>query len=561
MPLGTNRETIAEVGLSYSHHLSIIQHSNCRKANKEEVEMSWSRHQSLHRIRSFRATAPAASISLRSFDLSYMTARAAAIQATMRAGAKSEPLIFDVPPDAAIQVEGVHVYIQLLDFAAAMTERERETEASHRRVLSMLHLNYAACDQVAEEFEAQRVDFHGARMHAVIISPPGPGSERERAERALAFADAAKRAIEEVGRTTENGRYSTRVRVGLDSGSAVAVNSGTKDEREPLFLGAPANYAAKLAEGSEEGVFMSNRVRKDLGLPQLLSIDTLAVERASPTSSIGNVGLSANTTFQSKRLSDAAIETAASRARDRFILAVGTDAAFSFHRHTPPLSTIDFALLKPSNSVRMGLMSIFGDIDGFTKYVDECIAAQRIGEMVSNLHVIRSELAATLSEDFLGRKVRFIGDCIHGLLARGTSQETDASGSVVAAVRAAGGMRSSFELCQEELGGIDKLGLAIGLEFGETPITRIGIRGDRSVRCSVSRAVSRSEDLQGGCTGEQTALGPTALGHAPASIRRLFDGGVAWGLDAGSIDEHLSAPPVISSGEVSASASPYNSGE
>lgn len=523
--------------------------------------MSWSRHKSLQRIRSFRATAPAASINLRNFDLSYMTARAATIRTRMNLGGKSEPLIFDVPPDTAIRVEGVHVYIQMLDFAAAMTERERETEASHRRVLSMLHLNYAACDQVADEFEAQRVDFHGARMHAVIVSPPGPGNEKERAERALAFADAAKRAIEEVGRTTENGRYSTRIRVGVDSGSAVAVNSGTKDEREPLFLGAPANYAAKLAEGDEEGVFMSNRVRKDLGLPQLFSIDTFAAERANPTSSVGNIGLSTNSSFQSKRLSDADIVTAASRARSRFVLDVGTDASFSFHRHTPPLKAIDFTLLKPSNSIRMGLMSIFGDIDGFTKYVDDCIAQQRIGEMVSNLHVIRSELAATLSEDYSGRKVRFIGDCIHGLLAEGTSQDTDASASVVAAVKAAGGMRSSFELCQEEIGGIDKLGIAIGLEFGETPITRIGIRGERSVRCSVSRAVSRSEELQGDCTGDQTALGPTALNHAPASIRRLFEGGVAWGLDSESVGEHLGSPPVVSSGTVSAVAAPYNAGE
>jgi hypothetical protein len=69
--------------------------------------MSWSRHKSLQRIRSFRATAPAASINLRNFDLSYMTARAATIQAKMKLGGKSEPLIFDVPPDTAIQVEGV----------------------------------------------------------------------------------------------------------------------------------------------------------------------------------------------------------------------------------------------------------------------------------------------------------------------------------------------------------------------------------------------------------------------------------------------------------------------
>ncbi|AUC09869.1 hypothetical protein BLX90_06480 [Rhizobium sp. Y9] len=522
--------------------------------------MGWSQLKCRQRIREFRASAPAGTIGLKTFDQNFLNQRRAMIDERVRLGGRREPLIFDLPRNSAIRVDGVHVYIQMLDFADAMMERDRETEASHRRVLSMLHLNYAACDQVADEFEAQRVDFHGSRMHAVIVSPPGPENARERAERALAFADAAKRAIEEVGRITEGGRYSTRIRIGLDSGAAVAVNSGTKDEREPLFLGAPANYAAKLAEGDEEGVFMSNRVRRDLEIRTLSSLDELFEERASAVQISRFDGLLGRPSVQSKRLSEMAINEAASSARNRFVLDVGTDATFSFHRHTPPLKTIDFSQLMPSKSIRMGLMSVFGDIDGFTKYVDECIAGNRIGEMVSNLHVIRSELAATLSDDYLGRKVRFIGDCIHGLIAEGTAYETDGSASVVAAVKAAGGMRSSFELCQEELDGIGQLGIAIGLEYGETPITRIGIRGDRSVRCSVSRAVSRSESLQSNCDGDQTALGPTALGLAPASVRRLFDEGVAWGLDAGSVEEHLSAPPQVSSGAVTATAAPYSVG-
>jgi class 3 adenylate cyclase len=522
--------------------------------------MSWSQQKSRQRIRAFRAAAPAGDIALKTFDQDYLTQRRILLDERVRLGRSREPLIFDVPSGSAVRVDGVHVYIQMLDFAAAMTERERETEASHRRVLSMLHLNYAACDQVADNFEAQRVDFHGSRMHAVIVSPPGPENTRERAERAFAFADAAKRAIEEVGRTTESGRYSTRIRIGLDSGAAVAVNSGTKDEREPLFLGAPANYAAKLADGDEEGIFMSNRVRRDLGTPALSGFDELFTERSIPAELGGSGSLIQKSGIQTKRLSDAAIETAASRVRKGFALAAGTDASFSFHRHTPPLKSIDFALLMPSHSIRMGMMSIFGDIDGFTKYVDDCIVQQRIREMVSNLHVIRSELAATLSEDYSGRKVRFIGDCIHGLIAEGTAHATDEPASVVAAVKAAGGMRSSFELCQEELEGIERLGIAIGLEYGETPITRIGIRGERSVRCAVSKAVSRSEGLQAACTGEQTAIGPTAISHAPTGIKRLFEDGVAWGLDAESLGEHLSAPVKISSGNVVATAAPYSGG-
>jgi hypothetical protein len=91
------------------------------------------------------------------------------------------------------------VYVQLLDFGSAMLEQQRETEASHRRALTMLHLHYAACDSVAEEFDAQRVDYHGPRMHAVILTPTGAQNSGARAKRALEFADAVKRTIEEVG--------------------------------------------------------------------------------------------------------------------------------------------------------------------------------------------------------------------------------------------------------------------------------------------------------------------------------------------------------------------------
>lgn len=520
--------------------------------------MSWSKDKSLRRIQTFKANSPSSSIEIRTFDESYLQTRQAVLAKKFALDGKREPLIFDIPENAAIRVEGVHVYIQMLDFSSAMIDRDRETEASHKRVLSMLHLNYAACDQVAEEYEAQRVDFHGSRMHAVIVSPPGEHNARQRSERALAFADAVIRAISAVGAATENGRYSTRIRVGVDSGTAIAINSGTRDEREPLFLGAPANYAAKLAEGQAEGIYISNRVRRDLGIVPQVSVDELLTERLSPIYADEISKQSIGSTLQDKRLSEDRIKSVVSRAQDKFVADVGTDANFIFHRHTPPLKTIDFSLLMPSNSIRMGLMSIFGDIDGFTKYVDECIAGRRISEMVSNLHVIRSELAATLTEDFLGRKVRFIGDCIHGLIACGTAFETNGSDSVVSAVKVAGGMRSSFELCQQELPGIANLGLAIGLEYGETPITRIGIRGDRSVRCSVSRAVSSSETLQKECDGEQTAIGPQALQRAPASIKRLFDNGFAWGLDAESIGEHLSAPATVSSGSVSATAAPYD---
>jgi hypothetical protein len=82
---------------------------------------------------------------------------------------------------------------------------------------------------------------------------------------------------------------------------------------------------------------------------------------------------------------------------------------FVFHRHEPPLRSIDFGEVSASRTIRMELVSIFADLSGFTKYVDNCIRTGQVADMVANLHVLRKELAATLREDFGGKKVRFIG--------------------------------------------------------------------------------------------------------------------------------------------------------
>lgn len=521
--------------------------------------MSWSQARSQERIEQFLQTVPASQVSVRNLDEEFLVNRRAVINERARSGRQREQIISDLSRNAAILVDGAHVYVQLLDFGAVMLDQQRETEAGHRRVLGMLHLHYAACDSVAEEFEAQRVDYHGPRMHAVILTPAGAQNAGARARRALEFADAIKRTIDDVGDRTGNGQFKTRVRIGVDSGIAVAINSGSRDEREPLFLGNPANYAAKLAEGADEGIYPSNKVRREAGIPELhVATRALDAERASriyvESFDPGLPGYVTLAGRASKELVTRASDTAVSQ----FASNVGSPAAFTFHRHEPPLRSISFVDLKPSNTIRMELASIFGDIDGFTAYVESCIRNQRISEMVTNLHVIRSELAATLKHDFGGRKVRFIGDCIHGLLAEGTRTETDSSETVREAVHVAAGMRSSFELCQENLPNVNRLGIAIGIEYGTTPISRIGIRGDRSVRCSVSKAVTASEELQSNCGGLETALGPRALQNAPAAISRLFnDSGVASGLDFDALEAHLSSPAVVSSGQASAMAAPY----
>lgn len=310
-----------------------------------------------------------------------------------------------------------------------------------------------------------------------------------------------------------------RFRVGIDVGPCVAINSGRSDEREPMFIGPAANYAAKLVQDDEEGVFLSKNVRQVLGLAMHESRGSMP--RATETD-LTRVRLAGGPTSDVAGLNRSRLDEWRREGRDSTIL---RPADFTFHQHTPPLRSIKYDELSPGNSIRMPLVSIFADLDRYTAYIDHCMANNCISDAVRLLHILRTELNAVLQVDFNGRKVRFIGDCIHGVLADGSSREVDAAESIKSAVLCAGGLRSSFDLARKLVPDADRLGLAIGLEFGATPISRIGIRGERSVRVASSIAVRRSQGVQELCGGDETLIGPDAYAAAPAPIRQLFGPG------------------------------------
>ncbi len=506
--------------------------------------MAWTRARAEKRIGEFLSTVPQTAVSVETFETRYareVQARAS----TGRPPVGANPIVH-IPPSQAVLVNGVHVYVQLTDYHALLLDTQRERVERDKRNLKFLHTHYSASDQIVIAYEAQRVDYHGPRLHAVIATPTGEANELQRINRALDFAMAMKHMIEAVGDRVLGGEFRTGVRIGIDSGMAVAVNSGRADEQEPLFLGNPANQAAKLADGDEPGIFLSDRVRELLGMSRMG--DLARLKRAA------YVQDAAGTARVARMLSDERIRMMAEDVRVALEPQL-RDAEFHFHRHEPPLSTIDYSVLMPSNSIQMQMMSIFADLSGFTRYVQRCIETNRVRELVSNLHVIRKELAAVLKQDFDGKKVRFIGDCLHGILAKGTRSETDAPGSIEAAVLCAGGMRSSFELCQTLLPGIPELGLAIGLEYGGTPVTRLGSQGERSVRCASSRAVSEAERVQSVLTGKETGLGVRALAKASVRVRNLFGAtGRAPGLNYAAVAVLALPMPAVAASTTSAAA-------
>lgn len=478
--------------------------------------MAWNEDRARARIREFIDNVPEGDIRVEDFQTFLTEAR---MQKSAFADTSVRAALVDIPRNRAITTDAVHVYANLVDFNDVLIEAGRETETSHRRALEFLHAHYRGCDELIDEFEMQRVDFHGSRLHAVVLTPLGTENEEERVRVAVAFAAAFRKLVERLG--VDYPQFKTRVCIGVDSGPAVAIDSGRSDERDPLFVGSPANHAAKLAAGDDEGLNLSPRAAALMGRtldPFTKSVVlTEDAERQYLDEDIITASMQRSGGERLEKAYASVVESLqAQRTTD------AGKAVFRFHHKEPPLRDLVYAEHPPSNAVRMDLASIFADVDNFTPDVDNAIATGRIAEAVANLHVIRAEMGAVLRDDFGGRKVCYIGDCIHGLLAEGDRDQTNATATMKKAVGAAAGLRSSFDLCREMLPGTGDLGLAIGVDFGATPICRLGLRGAASVRAAASRATCLSETEQRRCDGTETALGERAYGESPAIIREAF---------------------------------------
>lgn len=417
-----------------------------------------------------------------------------------------------IPTNKAYQVNGVHLYADISNLGDLLATTAAEGERCHKRALRFLNLHQRAVHRILGKCDARRVDFHNQRLHALVAKPYGDDEEKKRLQRAVAIGKLVIDVLAETGDCDED-IPNAKVRIGIDTGLALAVNNGRSGNREPLFLGIPANRAAKLASNwTAAGIFLTNEARKAAGVDEVKE----GTEATTPL-----------TADEIKQCEDAAkLEVT----KDEVVKEWRADneqnpiGAFNFTRPTPPIRNIDISVLTPGNSRRMEAVSIYADIDGFTQYVDEHIK-KNPKDVVRCFHVIRSELDRVVSSDFGGRRIRFIGDCIHALLMEGTAHTTDTEETISASTMCAGALRSSFDLALERLNanGIDVagLGVAIGFEFGPMVVTRLGIQGDR-VRCSVSRGVIASENEQCRCKGTETAIGLSAHDAGTSAVRTLF---------------------------------------
>jgi class 3 adenylate cyclase len=413
----------------------------------------------------------------------------------------------NVPLTKAYRVNGVHVYVEIPNALSLLGVGGTEGEKSHKRLLRFLHLYQRAAHVVLAGGDAMKVDHQNQRLHFVVHKPYD--DERKRIMRAVSVANLLREVI--LGANTHHEELpDAKVCIGIESGITLAVNNGTRGDREPLFIGNAANLAAHLLGPTKEGLFLGDAARKSLGgawVTTDYATSPLAAAQIASCASGSDFDLTPAVllkTWEAELKSIPLVD-------------------FSFSRPTPPLANLDLDSLSPANSRRLEAAVIIADIDGFTRYVATAMASNTAGAAVRLLHVLRKELRDVLV-DFGGRKIRYVGDCLVGVMADGTASETNLTDTVTSVIRCAGALRDAFGVVQNKLPEAAALGLSIGAELGPVAIARLGIKGQMD-RVLVGRAVLASQRAQEDCAGNETALGPVARSSVPAALKSFFPKG------------------------------------
>jgi class 3 adenylate cyclase len=209
---------------------------------------------------------------------------------------KRDMLLESIPTNKAYRVDGVHMYADILNLDAILATTAAEGERCHKRTLRFLNLHQRAVSRILTRCDARRVDFHNQRLHALVAKPYGTEDEKKRVCRAVAIGKLITDVLAETGDDDED-IPNAKVRIGIDTGKSLAVNNGRGGNREPLFLGAPANLAAKLASNlSAEGIFLTNTARKAAGLKEVEGARRR--RRRSPRRRLPSARNSPNSTLQ-----------------------------------------------------------------------------------------------------------------------------------------------------------------------------------------------------------------------------------------------------------------------
>jgi class 3 adenylate cyclase len=389
------------------------------------------------------------------------------------------------------QIFGAHVYVDVPNFGRLATEIEGPEYA---RLIQAVHLYQREVSRIVEDsgaFDGIRIHFQGPKLHALFYRPID--DDADLAQKAVLLQAVLREFVHNVFNPAYPDLADFAISGGADIGDAVGTQDGLKADRELLFIGNPANLAARIIAGRGQ-LRLTSRVHKAL----TKEIQQLCSKADDETFELANFPW----TTLDRQLTTAGVkwtpQASAARLKADKLAFPLKDIDYS-----DADVTIDLDSLGITNNKRVKAVSLFADVDGFTRYVAAATDMEQKRSALRVFHAIRKEMAAVVKQDFGGLRIQYQGDRVQALFHLPNG---DPSAIAAKSVSAAAGLQSSMQYslkeCLPELGSLH---LAIGIDFGVTLVSRLGIRGQRDRIC-LGTAVQGASSCQERCKGGETGI-------------------------------------------------------
>jgi class 3 adenylate cyclase len=414
-------------------------------------------------------------------------------------------------------IYGAHVYVEILGVAALASADDFGTSTDYKRLIQAVHVYQREVSRIVEGssmFDAVRVHFQGTKLHSLFYRPIEDGEEL--AAKAVLLALVLREFVRSVFNPAYPAYSDFDIAAGIDLGSAIGTRNGTKGDRELLFLGAPANHAAKIM--SSAGRLLLTEAVYD-ALPD--DLQALCSEVGDSVYRLRPVEGEDLGELLEERGIEWDVEESAERVRkdkERFPLSL-----ISYGSATAKIDLDDLSIY---NNKRVLAATLFGDVAGFTAYIDAAETEEERQEALRVFHAIRKEQARVIRDDYPGLRVQFQGDRVQGLFHL---PEDDGAKIAETAIEAAVGLQSSMEHTVKHcLPEAKDLHLAVGVDLGTTLVSKLGTRGHRDRIC-IGEAVGGAESNEERCGGGMIGVSKAVCGLLPEDLGKHF----SWNAEAG----------------------------
>lgn len=414
------------------------------------------------------------------------------------------------------EIFGSHLYVSVSNFPRLVSETSGDTD--FRRLIQAVHIYEREVSRLvesAESYDGVPVHFQGPKLHTLFYRPIDDATEL--ATRAFLLQLVIRDFVRNVFNPAFPNFDNFVVSSGADIGSVIGTRNGRKADRELLFIGTPANRAAKIIRGNgylriTDGLYdaLPKSLRKRCEF-----VEDAGDYRIQPVEGdeLRELVEEQNHTWDVEKSQERVEED-----RKAFPL---KDIAYG-----AATERVDFDELSIRSNKKVNGASLFADVSGFTNYVEGATNRDAQRAALRVFHGIRKELATVIKTDFSGVRVQYQGDRVQGLFHVPKDEHADIS---LEAVECAAALHASMELTlKEALPEAKPLHLAIGIDRGPTLASKLGARGHRDRIC-LGHAVEEAADHEEQCEAGDTGIGECVYKLLPVEVQEAFK----WSEDKG----------------------------